>query len=80
MPIANGDNWQHRSTAMKCVNCMWFVEKAPTPQPTDPTGPAPSILFTLLGRCRKRAPTLNGWPAVFTSDWCGDHKLDDEKL
>jgi len=27
-------------------------------------------------RCRKRAPTLNGWPAVYETDWCGDHKLD----
>lgn len=28
-----------------------------------------------LGRCRKHAPTLDGWPATFASDWCGDHKL-----
>jgi hypothetical protein len=35
---------------------------------------------TPLGRCRKRAPTLNGWPAVFETDWCGDHKLDEAKL
>ena len=28
-----------------------------------------------LGRCRKHAPTLDGWPAVFASDWCGDYKL-----
>lgn len=33
-----------------------------------------------LGRCRKHAPTLDGWPAVFKTDWCGDHKLDEEKL
>lgn len=32
-----------------------------------------------LGRCRKRAPTLNGYPAVFPTDWCGDHKLDETK-
>ena len=30
------------------------------------------------GRCRKHAPTLNGWPVVYESDWCGDHKLDSE--
>ena len=28
-----------------------------------------------LGRCRKHCPTLNGWPAVYETDWCGDHKL-----
>lgn len=27
-------------------------------------------------RCRRRAPTMNGYPAVFKTDWCGDHKLD----
>ena len=55
------DNWKHRSAKMKCQTCMWFVPKGGGD----------------LGRCRKRAPTLNGWPAVYTMDWCGDHKLDD---
>jgi len=32
------------------------------------------------GRCRKHAPTLNGWPATFETDWCGDHKLNETKL
>lgn len=35
---------------------------------------------SILGRCRKHAPTLNGWPTVFSTDWCGDHKIDEEKL
>lgn len=34
---------------------------------------------SFLGRCR-RAPTLNGWPVVMISDWCGDHKLDETKI
>lgn len=63
------DNWKHRSARMCCKTCIWFVEKAPV-------GDAPAG----LGRCRKHAPTLNGWPAVFEGDWCGDHKLDEEKL
>ena len=33
-----------------------------------------------LGRCRKHAPTMSGYPAVYTNDWCGDHKLDENKL
>lgn len=33
-----------------------------------------------LGRCRRHAPTVNGFPAVFESDWCGDHKLDENKI
>lgn len=27
-------------------------------------------------RCRRHAPTMSGYPAVFPSDWCGDHKMD----
>lgn len=33
-----------------------------------------------LGRCRKRAPTLDGYPAVYEHDWCGDHKLDEGRV
>lgn len=33
-----------------------------------------------IGRCRRRAPTLGGWPVVYPDDWCGDHKIDAEKL
>ncbi len=33
-----------------------------------------------IGRCRRHAPTTNGYPAVFVDDWCGDHKLDETKL
>jgi len=62
------DNWQHRSVGMKCATCMWFVEKVPD------QGEAK------VGRCRKHAPTLNGWPAMKLTDWCGDHKLDEEKI
>lgn len=27
-------------------------------------------------RCRRNAPTIAGWPAVYPTDWCGNHKLD----
>jgi len=27
-----------------------------------------------LGRCRRSAPTMNGYPVVYDTDWCGDHK------
>ena len=33
-----------------------------------------------IGRCRRHAPTMNGYPVVFTNDWCGDFKLSEEKL
>lgn len=67
--IVNGtgsvDPWVHRSVGMRCVSCMWF---------------APKIGFTSgVGRCRRHAPTMTGYPVVFQSDWCGDHKLDENK-
>lgn len=31
-------------------------------------------------RCRRHAPTLQGWPAVFPTDWCGDHKLSKSQM
>lgn len=59
------DNWAHRSKGMKCKTCMWYKHKVPEHNKDCKE----------KGRCRKRAPTLNGWPVVFASDWCGDHKL-----
>jgi hypothetical protein len=35
---------------------------------------------TIPGRCRRNAPTMKGFPAVFPTDWCGDHKVDGDKL
>ena len=69
------DNWKHRSEGMCCGRCVFFVEKVR--RPIEEARPVPA---KLLGRCRKHAPTLNGWPAVFDGDWCGDHKLDEEKI
>lgn len=34
----------------------------------------------VLGRCRKHAPTMGGYPVVTPGDWCGDHKLDETKV
>ena len=70
-PHGDCDNWKHRSKRMKCATCMFFVLKASSRARTlgDPEP----------GRCRRRAPTLNGWPFVWESDWCGDHKMDEEK-
>jgi len=56
------DLWKHRSANMTCQTCMFFVPK---------DGKLP------VGRCRRKAPTMKGWPVVFTNDWCGEHKLDE---
>lgn len=67
------DPWAHRSQGMKCASCMWFVAK----KAADKSKPVPEC--GMLGRCRRHAPTMNGYPATFESDWCGDHKLDENK-
>lgn len=54
------DNWTQKDEGMLCMTCMWYVQKG----------------LTILGRCRKNAPTLSGFPAVFATDWCGQHKID----
>jgi hypothetical protein len=47
---------------------MWFVLKIPAHEDNA----------TKIGRCRKRAPTMDGYPVVFARrGWCGDHKLDE---
>ena len=33
-----------------------------------------------IGRCRRHAPTMNGYPVVFKFDWCGDHRVDENKI
>jgi hypothetical protein len=65
------DNWAHRSSKMVCGTCMWFTHKL-LPYKAEPG-------VVSIGRCRKHAPTLNGWPVLYENDWCGDHKLDETK-
>jgi hypothetical protein len=48
---------------------MWYSPKAPVKKTMGE-----------VGRCRRHAPTMNGYPVVFVGDWCGDHKVDENKL
>ena len=68
--MGHPDPWVHRSRNMCCTTCMFFV---PKPRPDVPASAAS------LGRCRRHAPTMGGYPVVYRTDWCGDHKLDEEK-
>jgi hypothetical protein len=56
---------------MRCKTCIWFVEKHTETQPDERGN---------IGRCRRHAPTMGGFPVVFSSDWCGDHRLDESKI
>lgn len=70
------DLWKHRSATMRCTTCMYYVPKI-----RQPGGSSSEVnTLTTLGRCRRHAPTLSGWPAVYAHDWCGDHKLDENKI
>ena len=62
------DNWKHRSQGMRCASCMYYVPKSVNNKPS------------VVGRCRRNAPTMKGWPVMFESDWCGEHKLDEDSL
>lgn len=70
---ATADPWAQRSAGMRCRTCMFFVEK------TVENGPRSYPPQGALGRCRRHAPTLQGFPAVFALDWCGDHKLNENR-
>ncbi len=59
--MPENDNWADRKGRMICGLCMWWSPKG----------------NGAMGRCRRRAPTLNGYPVVFATDWCGDHKMDE---
>lgn len=67
------DPWIHRSTGMRCATCIWCVPKAPR-------NDGPAIKTTEIGRCRRHAPTMGGYPVVYLTDWCGDHRLDENKV
>jgi len=61
------DPWKHRGLGMKCSTCMWYLAK-------DSDAPVE------IGRCRRHAPTMNGYPVVYPTDWCGDHKLNENSI
>jgi len=71
------DKWKHRSKRMKCSTCMWsIIKESSKVTNTEETLNAPN---SGIGRCRRHAPTMNGYPVIFFDDWCGDHKLDENK-
>jgi hypothetical protein len=69
------DPWIHRSSGMRCQTCIWFVEKSRTIIHNPQIAPE-----KIVGRCRRHAPTMNGYPVVYMTDWCGDHRIDENKV
>lgn len=92
--MGNKDPWANRNKGMKCETCMYFVEKksdetklelgecgAFIPKVSDGviTRVSLSVNKKLFGRCRRNAPTMKGFP-VYGDDWCGEHRLDENKI
>lgn len=72
-PYIEADPWKHRSLGMRCATCIWFVQKIPEGKINTIQDQAP------IGRCRRHAPSMGGYPVVYSTDWCGDHRLDENK-
>ncbi|WP_338102546.1 hypothetical protein [Methanolapillus millepedarum] len=62
------DNWAGRKTGMVCKTCVFYVPKKDS-QGTEK-----------LGRCRASPPTMRGFPVVYPTDWCGGHRIDENKI
>ena len=62
------DPWKHKSENMTCKTCMFYVKKETTKAAQE------------IGRCRLSGPTMKGFPVVFPTDWCGAHRIDEDKL
>lgn len=71
------DPWSDRSKGMRCATCVFFVPKIAHGKLA---GGASMDTASRLGRCRRSNPTMKGYPAVFVTDWCGEHKLDENKV
>jgi hypothetical protein len=68
------DPWVHRSEGMRCRTCIWYVPKNRFGTSNSDINPPKEV-----GRCRRHAPTMGGYPVVYVTDWCGDHRLDENK-
>ena len=53
---------------LKCFNCIFFEGKE------DATG------FIQVGRCIRNAPTIRGFPIMLPNQYCGEHRLDENKF
>jgi hypothetical protein len=61
------DHWD-RKTDFGCSSCMFYVgKKEHAHEDSKESG-------VQEGRCRRHAPTMKGYPVVFSDDWCGEHK------
>ena len=59
---------------MTCATCMYFVGKK-----EEDKSPGHGDKRNILnGWCHCHPPTMSGFPTVFETEWCGEHKIDIE--
>lgn len=73
------DPWKNRAKGMRCATCIFYVPKVPLTADGLLLSDHQRLAPPEIGRCRRHAPTMSGFPAVFPMDWCGDHRLDEAK-
>lgn len=64
------DLWTNRTEYRRCKTCQFVCEKEKSVNESAQK----------VARCRRHAPTINGYPLVYPDDWCGDWKLDENKI
>ena len=76
------DCWANRKSGMKCKTCVFFVpKKADGKDGMEGLDGVPSPApYGAIGRCRANPPTMKGFPIVFEQDWCGYHRIDENKI
>ena len=66
------DPWEGRNKYRRCQKCMHYVPKLPTDTTRN---------YTMIGRCRRHAPVCQeGYPVVYPTDFCGDFRMDEDKV
>ncbi len=81
------DNWD-RKTDFHCDSCMFYVPKREHSSEAAIAIPISDLEFRIAkegekgikispdeGRCRRRAPTMQGFTVVYSNGWCGEHKI-----
>lgn len=84
MELLDKDPWKNRVSGMRCKTCMWFVQKGEkqpvTWKDAEKDGIKAERKIKVVGRCRRHAPIMSGYPVCYEDDWCGDHRVDENKL
>ena len=67
------EDFQLDGHGRSCETCIFFTKKNASYKP--------NLTHVEIGRCRRHAPISGqGFPTTLIDSWCGDHKLDENKI